>query len=210
MNPAILESLIAIGTPLFLAATTKKKKAAKKKIKLPAKKSRPAVALRKEHQASPKKKSRPAAAQRRAHQAAPKKNLHPPLKKPVRPDPKGKAPPPAPKKVEEEEPFVPPVAPFGRAILLVPKDGTYVDSFHPTFRWLSVGGATRYEVQWSEDATLASKYGTVSLATEATVPVEKPLRVGGLYYWRVRGGNDAGWGPWSLIGSFRVLEETPS
>jgi len=116
---------------------------------------------------------------------------------------------PAPKKNEDDEPLPKPVAPFGRAILLVPKDGTYVDSFHPTFRWLSVGGATRYEVQWGEDATLGNKYGTVSLATEATVPVEKPLRVGAIYYWRVRGGNDGGWGPWSPIGSFRVLEETP-
>jgi len=116
---------------------------------------------------------------------------------------------PPPKKSEDDEPFVKPNAPFGRAILLVPKDGTYVDSFHPTFRWLSVGGATRYEVQWGEDATLATKYGTVSLATESTVPVEKPLRVGAIYYWHVRGGNDGGWGPWSPISSFRVLEETP-
>ncbi len=45
-------------------------------------------------------------------------------------------------------------------------------------------------------------------ATEATVPVEKPLIVGAIYYWRVRGGNDAGWGPWSPVSSFRVLEET--
>ncbi len=84
-----------------------------------------------------------------------------------------------------------------------------MESLHPTFRWLSVGGATKYEVQWGEDQTLTSKYSAISLATEATVPVEKPLRVGAVYYWRVRGGNDAGWGPWSPVSSLRVLEETP-
>lgn len=192
MNPAILESLIVFATPLLMAAAPKKKKAVKKKIKRAAKKTKPRVVKRETRQIGGKKKPRV------------------PLKKVARPETKGKAPPATPKKTEDEEPFVPPVVPFGRAILLVPKDGTYVDSFHPTFRWLSVGGATRYEVQWGEDATLVTKYGTVSLATEATVPVEKPLRVGALYHWRVRGGNDAGWGPWSPIGSFRVLEETPT
>jgi hypothetical protein len=115
---------------------------------------------------------------------------------------------PPPKGIEEEEPLPPPVPPIGRAILLVPKDSTYVDSLHPTFRWLSVGGATKYQIQWGEDPTLGTQHALVSLATEATIPVEKPLRVAAIYYWRVRGGNDAGWGPWSPISSFHVLEET--
>jgi hypothetical protein len=54
---------------------------------------------------------------------------------------------------------------------------------------------------------LTNAYVVVSAATEAAVPVEKPLTVGVVYYWRARGGNEAGWGPWSNIGSFSVLEE---
>jgi len=171
------------------AATRKKKRPVKKKNK----------------RIVPKKHT---VSKRPAHSKSAKKAAPKLTKKAERAAAKAK-PAPAPKKIEDEEPLPKPVAPFGRAILLVPKDGTYVDSFHPTFRWLSVGGATRYELQWGEDATLGTKYGTVSLATEATVPVEKPLRVGAVYYWRVRGGNDGGWGPWSPISSFRVLEETP-
>lgn len=185
-----LKYLFVLTSPLWMAATSGKKKKQ-------AKKPKPRI-VQKKHSA--KKHSKRTGRAKVAPKLA---------QKPARTAAKSKPAPP-PKKTEDDEPLPEPVAPFGRAILLVPKDSTYVDSFHPTFRWLSVGGATRYEVQWSEDATLASKYGIVSLATEATVPVEKPLRVGAMYYWRVRGGNDAGWGPWSPIGSFRVLEEIPN
>ena len=190
VRSAFLKYLFAFASPLFLAAKSRKKK---KPVKKPTQRI-----VRKKYRVS----------KRPARGASAKKAALKPPKKLARAAAKAK-PAPAPKKSEDDEPLPKPVAPFGRAILLVPKDGTYVDSFHPTFRWLSVGGATRYEVQWGEDATLGNKYGTVSLATEATVPVEKPLRVGAIYYWRVRGGNDGGWGPWSPIGSFRVLEETP-
>jgi len=106
------------------------------------------------------------------------------------------------------EPPPKPVPPVGRPILLSPEQGKYADSVNPRFRWLSVGGATRYEVNWSQDPNLANPYTVISIATEAMVPVEKPLTIGATYYWRARGGNEAGWGPWSNIGSFGVLEET--
>jgi hypothetical protein len=112
----------------------------------------------------------------------------------------------APKPVEPEPPPKP-VPPIGRAILLSPENEKFVDNFHPTFRWLSVGGATRYEVAWGEESTLMASHTLLSIATEATVPVEKSLRLGVTYYWRVRGGNESGWGPWSAIASFHVLEE---
>jgi hypothetical protein len=93
-------------------------------------------------------------------------------------------------------------------MLLAPENGKFTDTVHPRFRWLSVGGATRYQVEWSDKPDLSDNYAAMSVSTEAGVPVEKPLRIGGLYYWRVRGGNEAGWGPWSSIASFRVMEET--
>jgi hypothetical protein len=105
------------------------------------------------------------------------------------------------------EPPPKPTPPIGRAILLSPENDKFADSLHPTFRWLSVGGATRYEVAWSEDVALAASHTLLSIATEATVPEEEALRLGGMYYWRVRGGNESGWGPWSALAAFRVLEE---
>lgn len=100
-----------------------------------------------------------------------------------------------------------PARPIGRAILISPENEKWVDSLHPTFRWLSVGGATRYEIIWGEDPTLTTHHTLQSIATEATVPLESPLQPGKTYYWRVRGGNASGWSPWSEVHSFRVLEE---
>ncbi len=105
-------------------------------------------------------------------------------------------------------PAVKPAPPFGRALLLAP--GNYVDTVHPRFRWLSVGGATRYEVAWSDKPDLSNQQSVISAATETAVPDEFPLRVGSLYYWRVRGGNNGGWGPWSNTASFQVLEAPPA
>jgi len=104
------------------------------------------------------------------------------------------------------EPVVKPAPPTGRAILISPENDKFADSVHPTFRWLSVGGATRYEVAWSDSPDWSQSHSIISIATEATVPVEKPLRLGVTYHWRVRGGNESGWGPWSSSASFRVLE----
>ncbi len=121
-----------------------------------------------------------------------------PVRPPFKPTPKAAAAPVEP---------LPTVAPVGRPILLSPEQGKYADSVNPKFRWLSVGGATRYEAAWSQDPTMANSYTAISIATEVAVPVEKPLSVAVAYYWRARGGNEAGWGPWSNVGSFSVLEE---
>ncbi len=121
------------------------------------------------------------------------------------PEPKSKA---AAAPAAPAVPAVKPPPPFGRALLLAP--GNFVDTLHPRFRWLSVGGATRYEVAWSEKPDLANQQSIISPATETAVPDEFPLRVGATYYWRVRGGNNGGWGPWSNVGSFQVLEAPPT
>jgi hypothetical protein len=188
---SLLGQLFGLATPILMVIARKKKKSSKKRLE------------RKPNRSAKRRKARP------SRRTSAKKPLRVGIKpgKIRRGQSKPKSTAPSPKAVEEEE-QPPPVAPIGRAILLVPRDATYVESLHPTFRWLSVGGSTKYEVQWGEDQTLATKYSSISLATEATIPVEKPLQVGAIYYWRVRGGNDAGWGPWSPISSFRVLEET--
>lgn len=179
---SILERLFAPVALLFAAAATKRKKARRKPGQRPSKKHKKRSASR---------------AARRVSRKSRKKRRAPSAKKAA-----------AHKESLGGEPLPKPAPPIGRAILISPEDGKYVDSVNPTFRWLSVGGATRYEVLWGEDPGLSNGHSTISLATEAAVPVEKPLRVGATYYWRVRGGNDGGWGPWSPTASFRVLEET--
>lgn len=191
----LLERLLFLATPLLAAAAPRKKAAAKRTAKRStAIKGRPMgprgrkpAAARGALKTATREKGGPKAGRRSAKTAEPAPTPKPP------PPP----PPPAPR----------PVAPTGRAILLAPINGQYTDSVYPKFRWLSVGGATRYQVVWSEDPSFTTTQSVLSIATEATVPVEKPLRPNNLYYWRVRGGNDAGWGPWSPSAPFRVMEE---
>lgn len=188
---SILERLLLVFTPLLTAATSPKKlktrpaaRATVKAKKQPARRKAPAPA--------PKGKAKIAARGARG---------------------RAKAESPAPKatsKTKPATPFVKPPPPIGRAILLAPENGKYADSVVPKFRWLSVGGANRYDVVWSEEPNFSGARSTTSLATEAAVPADHPLRVGATYYWRVRGGNEGGWGPWSLAYSFQVLEAPPA
>ncbi len=195
----ILERLLFIVSPLFAATTKGKPKPAKKAVKKPVKRAaQPTRAKPK----SPRAKQAVRASTKSAHSAPAKKGggqarSAEPIKSAS-----------ASAKPAAAQVLPKPVPPAGRAILLSPENDKFTDHPHPTFRWLSVGGAARYEIAWSEDAVLNASHSIFSVATEATVPAEKPLRFGVTYFWRVRGGNESGWGPWSAISSFRVLDET--
>ena len=188
-----LERLLWLAAPFFGAVAPSKNK----RVRKPAKST-----------GRDKSRQRAQATRRAAPSANRKKASAKPAPARGRPAPPPKAPPKVVQPPKPVEPPPAPVQPVGRPILLTPEQGKYADSINPRFRWLSVGGATRYEVNWSQDQNLANAYTVVSISTEAGVPVEKPLTVGATYYWRARGGNEAGWGPWSITGSFGVLEET--
>ncbi len=189
---SILERLLIIVTPLLAAAPSPKKATKTRTVRGAAKTKKPSARG---------KVGRPPA---RGKAKAPGRT----------PRGRGKAESPAPKaqaaKTKSAPPGPKPPPPIGRAILLTPENGKYADSVFPKFRWLSVGGANRYDVVWSEEPNFAGAHSTTSVATEAAVPAEHPLRVGAQYYWRVRGGNEGGWGPWSLAYSFQVLETPPA
>jgi hypothetical protein len=199
-----LERLLLLAAPLFAAVAASKKKRATKSAKTN-RRAKPARSGFKSKRATkPARRGASSASKRplRSKPGAARGRHAPPPKPPQKPATKAVTPP------KPVEPPPKPVQPVGRPILLSPEQGKYADSVNPRFRWLSVGGATRYEVNWSQDPNLVSPYTVISIATEAGVPVEKALTVGVTYYWRARGGNEAGWGPWSNIGSFGVLEET--
>ncbi len=197
MMSSLLKWLCWLGAPLLTAAATKNKKTLKPaRGTKPSRNGRPRAKKPVQRPARVDAKKAPApskAKPTRGKAAAPQKGT-------AKTAPAAEA--------ISAEALPKPEPPAGRAILLSPESGKYADSVNPKFRWLSVGGATRYEVFWSEDLNLSSGYSVISIATEAAVPVEKPLRVGATYYWRVRGGNEGGWGPWSSAGTFSVVEET--
>jgi len=195
---SILERLIVVCAPLFATAAGTRKPAKKtvrkekKTTRTPAKKQRPAKKPAAPVKAASAKKSS------RAKPAPPKSRT-------------GVTNKPASTAGAQTSAVVQPTKthpPAGRAILLSPENEKFTDSLYPKFRWLSVGNSTRYEVAWGEDQNFVASASLISIATEAPVPVEKPLRLGTTYYWRVRGGNERGWGPWSSTLSFRVLDET--
>ncbi len=183
----LLERLITAVAPLLTAVAGKRKKPVKKRA---ARKPTHAALSRKERQAVKPRKhvtSRVPVSGRKNQQIR--------LTRPGAP---------APPVEPERKPF----PPSGRAILISPENGKYVDTLNPNFRWLSVGGATRYEVWWGEENHGNATQTLISISTEAAVPVERPLRIGATYLWRVRGGNEAGWGPWSPSSTFRVAAES--
>lgn len=195
MLDSIFDTLLwTLGAPLLATTTNRKTKPVKKTTK---KKIQPT-------RAKPTSKT---TARKSAHKLVKRTPHIAPAKKTPTPHPLKAAPQPTQAKPTANEPIQKPAAPTGRAILLAPENDKFTDTLYPTFRWLSVGGAARYEVVWSEEPNWAQAHPVISIATEAAVPVEKPLRAGVTYYWRVRGGNEGGWGPWSAISSFRVLDE---
>jgi hypothetical protein len=82
--------------------------------------------------------------------------------------------------------------------LVSPPNGAGVRHDSVVCRWNSLPGATRYAIEWTQDSLFA--YPDVdSLATDTVAVLRVEL---GTYYWRVRGRNDAGWGPYSQARNF--------
>jgi len=180
-----LERLLVLAAPLFAAVSKKGKPKSAPRAKAPRRTTSRAI---KRPAAKPPARASKSTRAGASSKAAPARAATPAAPRPAAPaQPK-------------------PPAPTGRAILLAPANNTLVDSMHPHFRWLSVGGANRYEVVWSERPDFADSHTVTSAATEATVPEDQSLRIGPTYSWRVRGGNEGGWGPWSSTASFQVLE----
>jgi hypothetical protein len=72
-----------------------------------------------------------------------------------------------------------------------------------------VGGATQYEVEWSADATFGRGRSASLVAQQTAIMLDSShqLKPSTNYKWRVRGGNEAGWGPWSPPESIRSPEK---
>lgn len=188
-------------------------------------KSKSVVGFLKQVVARKPKTTSPAPA-KRAAKAKPKAQPKPkPVPKPEKAAPapnhkKGAPPPPPAKKkppsitITRPEATRPPLVqmptpkkepPAGAPNILLPKSGLPVDSLTPILRWMYVGGATLYEVELSHDSHFGRGHSITitSRQTLMTVDAAHALKPGTTYQWRVRGGNDSGWGPWSGAESFR-------
>ncbi len=76
-------------------------------------------------------------------------------------------------------------------------------SNRPNFVWDVIIGSTNYRLQIARDSLFLDKVFDDSTLTQSS-PTVGPLLIDTKYYWRVQGGNDCGWGNYSLVREFTV------
>ncbi len=96
----------------------------------------------------------------------------------------------------------------GQSLLAAPANGATNVALAPAFSWTGAVGATSYHVQVARDSTFLSLVVNDSGITEST-RIAAPLQGLTRYYWRVRGRNPSGFGPFSQAWSFRTIIGTP-
>ena len=95
---------------------------------------------------------------------------------------------------------------IGIVQIVSPEDGVWVwnknTGFAYVFVWRNVLNATKYEIQFDNEENFGSlEVDTVLSDTQFAWSVNI-----GRFYWRVRAGNNIGWGPWSEV---RLVEIGP-
>lgn len=93
-----------------------------------------------------------------------------------------------------------PTAPTTATTLLAPENEFRLPSIEATTVWTPVPGANRYDLQISVSNQFFSSFfrNTFTDTTWTGAPFAQNRR----YFWRVRAGNEGGWGPWSTVRSF--------
>ncbi|RPH36933.1 T9SS C-terminal target domain-containing protein, partial [bacterium] len=93
----------------------------------------------------------------------------------------------------------------GQIALIGPASGSLATADSGTFAWHKpTPSASRYWYEIALDSTFTSFRSTDSTLTD-TVKSFRPLLNGQWYYWRVRGWNAGGWGPFSEVRSVHVI-----
>ncbi|MEN9839790.1 MAG: hypothetical protein RL177_1269, partial [Bacteroidota bacterium] len=93
-----------------------------------------------------------------------------------------------------------PTAPTLAPTLLSPENEFRLPSIQVAAAWTPVSGADRYDVHMSTSTQFFSS--TVRATVSDTTWSGSSFVQNRRYYWRVRAGNEGGWGPWSAVRSF--------
>jgi hypothetical protein len=91
--------------------------------------------------------------------------------------------------------------------LQFPADGQRLMDNQFVMDWSDVGLASRYLLEISSDSLFGGMIISDSNIVASQFPLPSPLSNGG-YFWRVKGGNNNGWGPYSAI--FRFIVDAQS
>jgi hypothetical protein len=100
----------------------------------------------------------------------------------------------------------PPAAP----ILNLPNNGQTNVALTPLFDWNLAQRANIYELIVAKDPSFTKVVFNDSTITELSKQIGTVLKEHTVYYWRVRGKNDVGWGTWSSVNNFVTKYVTPA
>lgn len=89
--------------------------------------------------------------------------------------------------------------------LLSPANGSNLLTFTPTLDWNDVPTAISYEVQAATDTNFINLVINTGTAVSQYIVLSGLLAGNTTYYWRARGENGTGTGPWSARWNFRVI-----
>lgn len=92
--------------------------------------------------------------------------------------------------------------------LSAPANANVSNNAAPTFSWTSVSDATSYKIVIDNNSNLGSPERTGTPTGTSYTP--SPNLTDGVYYWRVRGVNADGEGPWSTSRQFTVDTQAPA
>ena len=100
------------------------------------------------------------------------------------------------------------VPPSTAPSLYTPGNGSSTCDPTPDFDWSAVSGATSYQIQVDNNSTFSSPEINVTTGSSSYTP--SSALAPGTYYWRVRGSNTCGDGPWSAVRTFTILAPPPA
>jgi hypothetical protein len=92
--------------------------------------------------------------------------------------------------------------------LISPEEGIEGVGPYATLEWSPSSGAMRYHLQIDTDARFPNPIVNDSMLAATTDSLDVPLPYESTFFWRVRGSNQSGFGPWSEIRAFTVAVGT--
>jgi hypothetical protein len=92
-------------------------------------------------------------------------------------------------------------------VMLFPADDSTISQTYPTFVWRQAPNTQNYLLEISYDSLFAGLILSDSNLIDTTLDWTEPP-VDTLYYWRIKGGNNDGWGTYSEVRSFTLSAYT--
>jgi hypothetical protein len=92
----------------------------------------------------------------------------------------------------------------GKPVLIAPAHTSTENPLWPTLQWVKDSKAISYQLQIGTSAAMTSGILLDTVMTDTALTMARKLQVNKIYYWRARGKNSLGTGPWSDLWGFKT------